>query len=134
MSILIPFCLRKTTHHLKAGTTMHHWRFSTLDRDQYTSLSGRVGKACKPAGPHTAGEPQTEERRQSKMRFCTASMIAAHTSVGCPHAQTLMMYRALRSPVLPVHHPLHPTPLQGLFLLFCLRYKKNKKNATNLYI
>lgn len=92
--------------------------------------SGSLGEEREPAGLHAATEPQTNQRRQTKVRSCTTSMNAALTIVGSPHAQTPTMSGTLRSAAPPVHQPQHPgvprlparsTDLfQGLFIKLSL--------------
>ncbi|KAL7396590.1 hypothetical protein ABVT39_008325, partial [Epinephelus coioides] len=56
----------KAARHQDTGPTMHQRQFSTLDSDRHTWLPMRRRQGCKPADPDTAGEPRTEQRRQSK--------------------------------------------------------------------
>lgn len=76
--------------------------FSVLDSDRHTWLPGRRRQGRKPADRDTAGEAQTEQRRQSKVRYSTTCMDAALPIVACPCTQTVTMFRTLRSTVL---HP-----------------------------
>ena len=76
------FLKDKAAHHQNAGPTMHRWRFNTSDSDRHTWLPWRRRQGCKPADLDTAGEPHTEQGRQSKVRHCTACAVS---HLGCSH-------------------------------------------------